>query len=191
VSQQYRTYLINLDEDKDRLEFVGKQLRDLYIDFERIAAVRGTAMPGWVKPFLLRLDGSIASDLKPGEIGCYSSHLCVLQRILDSGVPGLVLEDDIEISRDLPTIMEHMQNLPTGWDIIRLSSPSKRALFPVTVLPNGSAVVKYARVPPSTGAYLITPEGAWKFLKYRGRRYDAVDQDLRKVWQNGLVTYGI
>jgi hypothetical protein len=51
--------------------------------------------------------------------------------------------------------------------------------------------VKFSHVPRSTGGYLMTPGGARKFLAWKTIRNVAIDQDLRRTWETGIVTYGI
>lgn len=184
-------YLINLDKDTERLQLMTAQLDSLGLSFERVPAILGTDMPDWLRPYFLREDGSIASELRIGEVGCYASHLQVLLRIAYSHRPALVLEDDLRIQEDFPEILEAVESLPAGWDIIRLSNNLKRGYLPVSALSQRYQTVKFHRVPPSTGAYLITPKGAHKFLAWKGARRLPIDQDLRRVWDCRLATYGI
>jgi glycosyl transferase family 25 len=184
-------YLINLDRDTERLAYMANQLAALGLPFDRVSAVHGTAMPDWLRPFFLDTDGDIPTGLSPGEVGCYASHLMLMRRIAESGEPALVLEDDIRIEPELPELLRRIHLLPPGWDIVRLSNSTSLRSFPVASLHEQYRAVKYSRVPPSTGAYLISPDGARKFLAYRGTRHLPVDQDLRRTWEHGLATYGI
>lgn len=184
-------YLINLDTDEDRLEFMDDQLNALSMNYERFPAVRGTAMPDWLKPYFLDDAGNIASQLTAGEIGCYASHLAIMKRVADDGRTALVLEDDIEIATDFTAILSSLNRLPDGWEVIRLSNPFKKRFVSVSPIAGRYQAVKFSSVPPSTGAYLITPEGARKFLNWRQLRFRPVDQDMRRIWDCGLVTYGV
>ncbi|WP_088345888.1 MULTISPECIES: glycosyltransferase family 25 protein [Rhodomicrobium] len=184
-------YLINLDKDQDRLARMSAQLEAISLPFERVSAVRSTAMPDWLRPYFLHPDGSIASQMRPGEIGCYASHLVVLRTIAEGGVPALVLEDDMAFGPELRVILGATERFPAGWDIMRLSSAHRRRVFPAQPVAEGFVAVKFSRVPTNTGAYIITPKGARRFLGWKGLRVFPVDQDLWRVWDNGLVTYGI
>lgn len=101
-----------------------EQMEALSLTFHRIEAIPGTGMPTWLRPYFLNADGSIASDLRLGEVGCYASHLAVMLRVIQDGQPALVLEDDIEIEPDFPSALAALDKLPPNWDIIRL--------FPIT-----------------------------------------------------------
>jgi glycosyl transferase family 25 len=106
-------------------------------------------------------------------------------------VPALVLEDDLEIGDGFMDLLRAISTLPAGWDIVRLSNPHKRACFRVSGLTDRYSLVKFSRVPPSTGAYLLSPTGARKFLGWKLLRSLPVDQDLRRTWDCGMRTYGV
>lgn len=115
----------------------------------------------------------------------------VMLRIASGKSPALVLEDDLKIQAEFPEILEAVDRIPAGRDIIRLSNHLKRGYVPVGALSAKYQTVKFHRVPPSTGAYMITPRGAHKFLAWKGARRLPVDQDLRRIWDCQLITYGI
>jgi GR25 family glycosyltransferase involved in LPS biosynthesis len=62
--------------------------------------------------------------MKPGAIGCYLSHLCVLQDAYDSGYKTIwVLEDDIVVEKDPHLLSSYIEKLDVlvgeyGWDIL-------------------------------------------------------------------------
>ena len=191
MSNLPRIYLINLDRDTERLAFMIDQLTALGLPFQRVAGVHGIDMPEWLKPYFLTRSGKIASELTAGEVGCYASHLLVLKTIVESGRPGLVLEDDVRLGASFPALLERIEaDLPADWDIVRLSNRSKRRRVLMRPILDRH-VVKYSVVPAGAGAYLITPLGAHRFLHCKPFRKMPVDQDLRFVWEFGLVTYGI
>jgi glycosyl transferase family 25 len=184
-------FLINLGKDTDRLAAMHSQLSGLSIPYERIEAVYGTRMPDKFKPYFLDDQGRIASSLLPGEVGCYASHLVIMDRVAKGESPALVLEDDLQISDDFVSVINAIDGLPADWDIVRLSNPYKRGYVISTPLTHKYQAVKFINVSPSTGAYMITPKGAKKFLSWRQLRTRPVDQDLRRVWDCKLVTYGV
>lgn len=180
--------VINLDRDADRLAYMRAQLARLAAPFERFAAIDGAELPAPMRSYF-----TPGAPLSRGEIGCYASHLAICQRIVARRVraPVLVLEDDVALPSDLTELLTSLAAaLPPRWDIVRLSYPTKRITRAVAPLAGGRELVRYSRVPTSTGAYLISRSGAEKFLAPRPRTLP-IDHDLRRVWAWDLATYGV
>jgi glycosyl transferase, family 25 len=164
------------------------------LSFERFPAVNGTALPDAVRPYFCDAAGRVVSPLKPGEIGCYASHLALWQRIA-AGVHGdgpvLVCEDDLVLPDDLaPLLDEILARAPAGWDVIRLSSETRRRLVPVDNLQGRRMLVRFTRSPINSGAYLIARSGARK-LSRPGLRRLPIDRDLSNPWAFGINELGL
>jgi glycosyl transferase family 25 len=185
-----RVYLINLDRDTDRLAHMQAELAARDIAVERFPACLGAALPERFRPAFEPPAGE-AQVLTPGEIGCYASHLAIMERVAVGDEPALVLEDDLAIGEALPRLLARLDELPADWEMVRLSNPAKSAVVRVGVVGGVGDVVRYWRVPNNTGAYLIRPAGAARFLARAGRRQRAVDEDLRRPWEHGIVMYGV
>jgi glycosyl transferase, family 25 len=187
-------FLINLDRDAERLARMAEQLAAAALSFVRVPAVIGAAVPEHLCGYLLTASGEIASKLKRGEVGCYASHLLIHSRISteEAAQPVLVLEDDLRFASDLADVVAKViEMLPADWDIVRLSNPPKSAYVPVAQLGGARELVRYSKIPNNTGAYLINPRGAAKFLAGPKPRMRAIDEDLRRPWNFGLKTYGV
>jgi glycosyl transferase, family 25 len=185
-------FLINLDRDPERLQAMAQQLNRIGLAFERFPAILGTAMPDYLKRYFLNADGTIASDLKLGEVGVYASHLHIHHQVIAQDLrAALVFEDDLEFSDDFVDVLERALDYPLDWDLIRLSNPAKRSVVSVGQLRDGYDMVKYARIPNNAGAYLISREGAEKFTRWTGVRQYPLDIDMRRGWQFDMRTYGI
>ena len=178
--------LINLERDNCRLAHMRGQCARLGLTFERFAAVRGADLPDNLKPYF---DG--ADTLSPGEIGCYASHLAAFEHAAAHDGPTLVLEDDVDLPDDFRALLDEiMHAAPAGWDMVRLTSTPKRAFMDVAALAGGRRLVRNSNVPGATGAYLVSPAGARKFLR-AAPRFLPVDQDLKPVWAWGLNIFGV
>jgi 23S rRNA (guanosine2251-2'-O)-methyltransferase len=94
--KQIPVYLINLDTDEDRLAFVGAQLRELNIEYNRFSAIRGANLPEWLVPYF----GS-ASPLTVGEIGCYASHLQLMRIVAEQACPFVLILDCVQDPHNL------------------------------------------------------------------------------------------
>lgn len=187
-----RAVVINLDEDTDRLAWMKGQLDRLGIAFERLPAKRGDTLGHLSALFGPRE----SSRLTNGELGCYASHLSVLEQIERDRTPAtLVMEDDLELGDSLRDVLAAVGRLPAGWHIIRLSGTVKSATIPAGDISDRARLVRYSRVQLGAGAYLISYEGARRFLKWvRNRELPLdlpVDRDFRRVWVCGLDTYGV
>jgi glycosyl transferase family 25 len=94
-------YVLNLDRRPDRWSNIQKQLERICVS----KAVRFSAI-----------------DKKPGWIGCFDSHLAILQRAFDAKARNvLVLEDDAELYSDWTTIWQaSSRQIHPDWDMLYL-----------------------------------------------------------------------
>ncbi|MFZ4809471.1 MAG: glycosyltransferase family 25 protein [Hyphomicrobiaceae bacterium] len=185
-------FVINLAADKARMLSFAAQADACALPVRRVEAVRGFAMPDWLAPLFLDASGAPRSPLLPGEVGCYASHLIAAAHIVRDGLPmAVVFEDDVEFDSDLPALLETLvASLPVDWDIVRLSSPTRRSVLSLARLSGRHHLVRYSKLPKASGAYLLSASGARKLLAAtpRVRPFDA---DLRYGWLLGLDSYGV
>lgn len=187
-------YVINLDQDADRLELMRKRLYELNLSFERFSAYLGKNIPENLHREFFYPDGSIFGHLNDGEVGCYASHLNCMKKFLETECPSaIILEDDVDFHPEFPQILTllHKLNVRYDWDILRLSNFSKYSYVSVESIKLGIDLVKYSKIPIKAGGYFITRNGAQKFSAYRGYRLNSIDIDMRYAWERGLITYGI
>lgn len=180
--------VINLDRDVDRMAHMHAQLVASGVKYQRFAALTADRLPAELARYF-----PFGTPLSPGEIGCYASHLAIMQSVArgEAPSPTLVLEDDVGLPNDLPALLDALiAALPVQWDIVRLSYHTKSITRPIARIDERRHLVRYSRVPTTTGAYLISATGARKFLQYRPR-HRPIDHDLRRVWEWDLDTYGV
>jgi len=153
--------------------------------------VDGLAVPPTFTGYFFEGD-RLHSKLKPGEVGCYASHLKALSVVVERGIAyALILEDDALLTRDLTqTIDNILANVPEDWDVVYLCREPEHAAKPVACLKQSRMLVRYSRVPATTTGYLISRAGAEKFLVPL-KRYWPVDTDIRQPWRFGLKIYGV
>jgi glycosyl transferase, family 25 len=94
------------------------------VEFERIAAVDGAALPpSVVEDFWQNRAATKPDGWLPGEIGCFLSHLEAWRRIAAHDGPwGAVFEDDIRVSPDLTSLLASADWIPPDADIVRLEA---------------------------------------------------------------------
>src|SRR5689334_19676770 len=109
------TFLINLDRSPDRLTHMQAQLAALDIKAERVSAVDGRDRV----PAHLRSQFATSTNLTSAEVGCYASHLAVMEIIRDRQLPhAVVLEDDANLQPDfVAATTEAIAMAPHRWDI--------------------------------------------------------------------------
>lgn len=187
-----QAFYINLDRDVDRRAALEGELSRLGIAAERFSAVNGTAVPPHLAAYFTNKNG-LPPLMKPGELGCYASHLGVYQRIKAADLDAaLVLEDDAVLDGSLRQVMdEAIASAPVGWDLILLCGKTDRAERPLAELKSGRKLVRYSRIPPTTSGYLISRSGAEKMLNPSVRRIWPVDWDTRMPWVFQMDTYGV
>lgn len=185
-------FVINLDRDRERLTRMIAEGERVGLSFERFAAVDGKRLEADLRDQFYDGDELYEPAFTPGEIGVYASHLRI-HRLLESrdGECALVLEDDVRLADDLVPTIEAAMKAAGDWDIIRLSNATKSVFRPVADIGGGRELVQYWTVPNGTGAYLISRTGAIKFASAYDRRTLPIDEDMRRPWQSGLVTYGV
>src|SRR5262245_1473060 len=162
------TVVINLDRSPDRLAHMTGEFARVGLAFERFAAVDGADLPESVRPYFCDAAGEVVSPLRPGEVGCYASHLCIWQRIISGqyGSPVLVCVAGFALPAVLPGLLARvLAAAPAGWDLVRLSSTSRWALSAVKPIDAGHGLLRFSRHPGLTGAQLVSRAGAAKLLK--------------------------
>lgn len=89
--RDYQLYYINLDTDIHRAQRMERQLKSWSVPFERIAAVKGSLLPGSVSAALTRGE---SINMK-GTLGCFLSHVSAWERLIESDLDyAMILEDD-------------------------------------------------------------------------------------------------
>jgi glycosyl transferase family 25 len=191
--QNARVFVINLEEDQDRLQAIDGQLARLGIRYERFPGFRGAQLPPWLREQFFDEHDLPNAGLGPGEIGCYASHLGLYGKIVEERVEGpvLVLEDDAQLGSRLPEVLANLHSLPKGWDIVRLSGMPHSAYVSIASLTREISVVRYWRIPTRTTGYFINRQGAERILFAKKRRFRPVDHDLRRSWGIDISIYGL
>jgi glycosyl transferase, family 25 len=193
MQQTVPAVVINLDRSSDRLAHMTAEFSRVGMSFERFPAVDGTALPESVKSFFCDASGAIVSPLRPGEIGCYASHLTLWQRVAAGSFGDVILvcEDDMVLPDDFASLVGTLiAAAPRGWDLIRLSPRTKRAVALVRRIDSTRHLVRYSRQPGSSAAYLLSRGGARKLLA-PGPRSNPLDQDFKRPWAFGIDSYGV
>ncbi|MGH1329342.1 MAG: glycosyltransferase family 25 protein [Paracoccaceae bacterium] len=134
--------------------------------------------------------------LSRSEIAVYASHRAAWAHLINSGHPAaLIFEDDFAIlNQEVVTqvITDWRAILGTQRDIVKLFDFEKRRpnrpVFETNI--GGIDLVKWAAPTAGMVGYLISTEGAEKFLS-RKRIYRQVDEDTKYFWEFGLNIWSL
>jgi len=116
-------YCINLDIRKDKWERVQKEFAIQGLHVNRVAAING-----WKDLTKTDCKKLLASEkaLKPGQIGCFLSHLSVLKNAQMKGFERiLVLEDDVSFiapMKELSSYLDQLSEVDPDWDLLYLDN---------------------------------------------------------------------
>jgi glycosyl transferase family 25 len=128
--------------------------------------------------------------LTPGEIGCFASHYATLTEFVEKQTARyrIVIEDDVQLDpgfwwQRLPSLMS-----ACGLDYLRLYAryPFKHRLIAIF---GRHYIVRYRSGPLGTQGYVISQQGAQRFLRSVDRISRPIDWEIDRYWNHGLPPY--
>lgn len=123
-----KLYVINLERSKDRLEHITTVFHQCGLEFERIPAVDGRALPqDKFKNLTSVRDWPF--ELTHTEVGCFLSHRKCLRLIAEGDdAYGAVFEDDIILSPNAALFLKDWSWIPAGADIVKIDTAEIKCL---------------------------------------------------------------
>lgn len=186
----FKVWVINLDSAVSRLESVRNQLKELPLEWIRFAAVRGSLMSSEeVKQHLnLRLF-KLKHGKTPvsGELGCYQSHLKVLQGFLNStDLFAVIVEDDVQFFAPFLKTVQQLINHPHDWDLVKLSGVHSGT--PIKIRPICNQVDLAVPLTQYTGAsaYLVNRKAAQLLVNQISVMSLPYDHAFDRDWELGF-----
>jgi glycosyl transferase family 25 len=188
-------FLINLASHDARWRAASSQFVSLGLHPDRREAIAGSTLTRSERDVLYdeaQNSRDYHKPLRPGEIGCYASHLQCWRDLVASEERAMaVFEDDVEIAADLPYVLEAVDRARVPFDLVKLIGRSQEKIRERVPLCRGHELISYRRVPSLTGAYVITARGARKLLSHRPPFGRPVDVDIRHWWEHDLRVLGV
>lgn len=194
----YITYLINLDRATERLEIMKKEFEQCQMSFERFPAVDASNL----EDYEYRIDNKYDRNLLNGEIGCYLSHVYVLERFLKTNNDfALIIEDDAKLAEDLKYSVEETlkqyKDLKEKhrWDVLKLQS--NRPYIKIQEVKHTPYFIGACgtSIPITTIAAIWTREAAHKFLNKCLQPIPVIrrpiDCELQHPWEYKLLIYNL
>lgn len=168
------TYVINLARSDDRRAYIKSQLSGLGVSYEIVDAIDGRELD-FTDPEtggLVDYSAVRSGALLPGEIGCALSHLRAYEKVLADGADSaLILEDDVVLPPDLPSLAADAARDLCGAEVILLSFDTSDGI--ILVSRKDAVELHSARTLAfpidvdqllSAAAYLVTREACERML---------------------------
>lgn len=185
------TLVINLDRSPHRLAQIAKQLDDIGWHWARLPAADGKTL-SMTDRSIVDVDAFKRKHGKmplPGEVGCYLSHVWAMQRFLqtDKGYL-LVMEDDLRIGPDMPSVIKALMEKVDHWDVVMLSGIHNAWPLAVTGLvePYNLAVplLRYS----GASCYMLSRHAAEIYVRDLLPMSLPYDHEYDLAWVRGLRT---
>lgn len=158
-----RCFVINLDRDTIRLDWMSKAFEQLGLSFERFPAIDKSTLG---EDIVQRFAGPPSRGWAIGQVACFFSHMELWRRIIAGDEAyAAIFEDDVHFSTDAGLFLRDSSWIPKGVDLVKIET----TLTPVR-LSHPDHVVMGHRLHPlrsyhnGTAGYIISRQGAAKLL---------------------------
>jgi glycosyl transferase, family 25 len=193
---QIPVFLINREAATHRLTAMQRQLCSLDITFERFPAVEGADLtPEFIAKLAPERTWIGKRRPSPGEVGCFLSHIRVLELMRDRGYGRIcVLEDDVRLAPDFSDYLKDDLAWPSGADVLKLeiAFPKPRLrVVPLGKLGQRELVFIPTGGEPGSAAYIVTAQGGTKLLADFRVMIDVYDGQAFHYWRNPICIYHV
>jgi glycosyl transferase, family 25 len=176
-------YVINLDRDVARLQFLQKLFPQHGLSFERVEAVDGRRLSELHGPEIVSVCSSprFPRGLMVKDQGLTMSHRKAALRMLAAGMPvGCIMEDDVDFSPSFRRLLSLLAASPPG-DIVKLEGIGRvRRVLPVATIESHILAVTIKPI-MGAAAYLLTRRGAQCILELTETVQEPFDHVLARV----------
>lgn len=177
----------------ERRQSISSQLNKKGISFNFFDAVNGDKLNSLPSNYARakRLD-YFGSELTRGEIGCLLSHREIWKFADMSNSSVLILEDDIVIQDAFVQAVTYTLESVHPWDLFRLwGNPKSQTPILIWEKNERFNTVEFLEDPDGAVAYVITPEGSRKLLRYTEKFYRPVDNLIEERFDNKIKVLSI
>lgn len=186
-------YVINLDRDTVRMATIARNLAGLGLDYERIPAVLGRELPdpGSYVDTKGYPRHNHADQPRPGEVGCYLSHIKAMRRLLETDSPcALILEDDVELLPETRGCLEALARRD-DWDMVKLFCFHRGTPFRLSEVAHGRHLCVHLTRTTSAAAYMVNRRAAERLVAGLLPMREQIDHAHDRPWETGLRIRGL
>lgn len=192
---KWRVFLINLEQSTDRLKACRAKFEQLGVEFERIPAICGESLTQDEIDAVYDATDSRAyyKELNAGEVGCYLSHRCAWQKIVDEQLDyAFVFEDDFALSEvNFASIVKAVNAIKKPWFYVKLGGFCRRKDIANKIQLGDFDLATFRKVPNRTPSQVVSYEGAQRLLQASDPFCRPVDVDLRYWWEKHIHIQGL
>jgi glycosyl transferase family 25 len=170
-----KIYFINIDNRTERKKFIEQQIKKLDLKAERISAIT----PDHIN--IEEFKKKYVVNISPSELCCSLSHEFIWKKIIaENNQYGIVLEDDVLLSKHLKTFISMIETSKNNFDLLRIETRLERVRYatPKFTLNKNFKARKIHDDVAGTAAYIISKSYCKKLLQYPDRFKQALDQIL-------------
>lgn len=187
-------FIINLKNADDRWVSINRDALECGIAATRVEAIDGRAVPEseWENFDIPKWRLAHGANPRPGEYGCYMSHIKAIQAFLESDYDSAVIfEDDARIGDTLPAYVEGVHEYFGDQPIVLRLCHHRANYFRALEAPVDNRAIGHCWVGPtgSAAAYFVTRKGAQKLLKTLLPGFLPVDIMLERSWATGVPVF--
>lgn len=157
-----RAFVINLDEEKQRLRWINTVFGEMDVPFERFPAVDKKRLPENASSMFSAASGSWS----PGEMACFLSHI-ELWKLIANGQDkyAAVFEDDVHFSHGAAPFLREYSWIPPEVELVKLETTLapvrlKQPQFSV----NGRSLSHLKSFHNGSAGYIISKRLAGQFV---------------------------
>lgn len=163
VGGKMQIFVINLPRATERRMFQEEQFKRLSLKFHLLEATCVNKISDetyqkhyrdWQRP------------LRKTEVACYYSHRFAWKKVIETGKPALILEDDALLSRRVPGLLINLKNT-TDIDLINFEVRGRKKYVSKTgeSVPPDSRLLRLHQDRCGAAGYILWPAGAQKLLE--------------------------
>lgn len=194
MKKDFLVYVVNLDRSVDRMASIAESSAQFGIEIQRIPAVDGKMLtPDQEKVLdVARFHRICGKRVLPAEIGCYLSHLRILELIAEGEHEiGVVVEDDIKFSAEFTDFVRDLRRV-SGWDMVKLTYHRANGYVKYLDVGQNRSLGRCLHGPVgSSAAYVITRGAARKFLQSLHPMVVPIDVEMERGWAHGLAVFTV
>jgi GR25 family glycosyltransferase involved in LPS biosynthesis len=171
-------YVISLERARERRDYINKKMTKPFQYFDAVDGSNINPIDIILKETYLFKD----TYLNNGQIGCYLSHIKILQQISS---PSIIFEDDVVFKYDLQKILSIIKKINfTNYDIIFMGhcAESKGDIQQEIKQEEKYFNLHTSVYPRCMHAYIITKEGATKILNFLMKSENHINLPIDEVY---------